>query len=181
MAYHRAMLRRFLTHGLASAAIFVGLAAACGGEAVVDAEGGAGHGGSTTTSTTTGTTTGTTSSTTTSTSTGTGTSTGTSTGTGTDNCLILEQELAAAISAAQSCEPTDPVVQCDGSAFVYDYCMCQLLANEHNLEAIDWAFDAFDAWVASGCGPWLCEWCPPLLPGFCAGSPGNGFCAVGEW
>lgn len=92
------------------------------------------------------------------------------TGTGTSgDCDALLSELETAIDHARACSPLDPVIQCDGSAILLDPCGCpSIVANEHNLAEIQAAADAFDKWVALGCGPFRCESCTP--------AQGEGFC-----
>ncbi|MCC6524215.1 MAG: hypothetical protein IT373_16260 [Polyangiaceae bacterium] len=130
--------------------------AACGGKAVIDADTGTGGAGGGTTSTTTTTTTTTTATT----------------------CDGLQQALQQALDAAVACDPLAPVAQCDGTAFVRDFCDCQVLANEKHPDAVATALAAYDAWTALGCGPWLCEWCPPTGAGFCDSGPAGGVCTV---
>jgi hypothetical protein len=116
----------------------------CGGKAVVDPpiHGQAGSGGQGATTTTTG-------------STGLG---GEGAGTG---CEALMQDLTNAISAAQACDPASPVYECTGMAVVKDTCACDLVANQTVPTLVQAANDAYDAWVAAGCGPIPCYACPP--------------------
>ncbi|MBI4952651.1 MAG: hypothetical protein HY908_11505 [Myxococcales bacterium] len=135
-----------------------GLFSACGGKAVIDSSAGGGGGSATTSTSTTNST--------------------TSPTTTTVDCDTLKQALDDAVAAAVACYPSDPQPQCNGTAYVYDTCQCQILANETNPQAIAAALEAFDAWVAPGCGPWDCGFCPLFGPGVCVPTAGGGPCVL---
>lgn len=140
--------------------------AACGGKAVIDREGTAtasGSGGSGGTSATGPVTVGALTS---------------SAATGT-TCADLGERLEDAIREAISCAPSLPVVQCDGSAIVYDACSCPLIANENQREAIEEALLAHDELIAAGCGR-DCDGCFPLGLGGCEGDDEGGQCVSGD-
>ncbi|MCC6525950.1 MAG: hypothetical protein IT373_25110 [Polyangiaceae bacterium] len=137
--------------------LLAGLGSACGGKAVLDSGAGGGGGSATTSSTTSNTTSPTTT---------------------TVDCDSLKQALDDAVAAAVACWPSDPQPQCTGTAYVYDTCQCQILANETNPQAIAAALEAFDAWVAPGCGPWDCGFCPVFGPGACVPSGNGGHCVL---
>lgn len=94
-------------------------------------------------------------------------------------CAELGERLEAAIREAIRCAPSLPVVQCDGSAVVYDACSCPLIANENQREAIEEALRAHDELVAAGCGL-DCGGCLPLGIGECQGDDDRGQCASGD-
>ena len=118
----------------------------CGGKAVVDPplHGRAGSGGQGAT-TTTG-------------STGLG---GEGAGTG---CNALDQNMMDALGAAQACDPSSSVNECTSAAVVKDTCGCEAVANQTAPGLVQAANDAYDAWVAAGCGPTPCYACPPAPP-----------------
>ena len=138
---------------------------ACGGKAVVDSTTSSGSGGeggthpSTTSSTPTGSTTS---------STPTGSTTSTS-----DPCDALQADLEAKLQQALACNPMLSVEQCTGELVVYDTCGCVLAANALAPNLAQAANLAYQAWVAAGCGPWDCAWCPPEPPSpwFCSADP----------
>ena len=142
---------------------------ACGGKAFVD--GGVGAGGSAGAG-------GTTSSHTTSTH-----STG-SAGSGApgDPCLEAQDWLGIKIVAALACDPTIYLAQCTGTATVYDYCGCELVANENNATAVQDAIDAYKAMVQMGCAPTTCAPCPGIINATCVptGAGNTGTCASAQ-
>ena len=75
-----------------------------------------------------------------------------------------------AIDHARACSPLDPVIQCDASVVLLDQCGCaSIVVNENHVSEIQEAQAAYDAWVAAGCGPYLCESCSEALGGWCPG------------
>ena len=157
---------------------------ACGGKAVVDpvAGGGGGGGASTTTSSTTTSGIG---------GGGAGTTTTTTTGSGgaggvPDPCPALEAQLDEALAAAVECNPALSIIQCSGVNVIFDKCGCEVAGNDHYPELATAAMQAYAAWEAAKCGPWLCEWCPPPPPeGPWACVPGadgtSGTCMYAAW
>jgi len=132
----------------------VGLCAACGGKAVVDAQeltAQGGSGGKTTTTTTTTSSSSSTSST--------STSPGGSGGAG--GCDGLQQSFEQKLAAAQQCDPAINAVQCSGHTVVHDSCGCEVTANDYHATQAQAAEAAFNAWIAGGCGPMECYACPP--------------------
>jgi hypothetical protein len=96
-------------------------------------------------------------------------------------CEALTVALEQALDQTRVCGPALSIVQCDGSAILKDLCGCPtILANEHNVAQIQGAEQAYDAWVAAGCGPYPCETCTPLNQGgLCISlSDGTGRCDV---
>jgi hypothetical protein len=132
-------------HGFALlAAIGAGAAllSACGGKVVVD---GSGAGGADATTA----------------STGVATATAAATGAGGGGaCAALLSDFQAKIAAAQTCNPSIEVAQCTGASTTLDPCDCLLVIALPG-PAADAAMQAHDAWVAAGCGPFLCDHCPP--------------------
>jgi len=91
----------------------------------------------------------------------------TSTGPGND-CQDLALAWETAIDHARACSPLDPVIQCDASVVLLDQCGCaSIVVNENHVSEIQEAQAAYDAWVAAGCGPYLCESCSEALGGWC--------------
>jgi hypothetical protein len=85
-----------------------------------------------------------------------------------DACDALLEAYVKAVDAATECSPFEPVVQCDGSIVLLDTCACpSIVANEHASDLATVARDAYDAWVAAGCGPIPCEQCIPAKGGTC--------------
>jgi hypothetical protein len=152
--------------------LLVGLLdAACGGKAVLDgtASGGSGGGGASGTTTTTTTTFTTTTSITT-----------------TDVCEVLGADLAAKLELAMACNPQISVEQCTGEIVIWDQCGCSVAPNVLTPELAQAALDAYNVWVAAGCGPFDCAWCPPgpeTAPWYCGPGEGldEGLCQVAVW
>ncbi len=100
------------------------------------------------------------------------------------SCDQLTLAYETAIQHARACSRLEPVVQCDGSVILLDECACPtIIANEHNVAEIQAASQAYDAWVAAGCGPYQCEACFPVEGGgFCEalGDGSKGFCTAHE-
>jgi hypothetical protein len=113
--------------------------AACGGKVVVDASGGGSGGGGGTLSTSSSTS-------------------------GDGGCFQPDLDVAAALDAARACNPAINAIQCDGTAVIHDQCGCSIVANEHSPDAVAAAQQAYNAWTASGCGPYDCTLCPPPPP-----------------
>jgi hypothetical protein len=95
------------------------------------------------------------------------------------SCSDLHQRLDDAIAEAIRCAAVKPVVQCDGSAFVLDACGCQVLANEHNREAIEHALDVYEEVEAAGCGL-DCRTCRPFSGGVCVTGPQGDVCVPAD-
>ncbi len=153
------MLRVLLVLGLTSV---IG----CGGKVVFDGAGGAGGIGSTSASPTGTTSTG-----------STHTATSASTSSGPNDCASLEkafQDLFNQATTCNACLDSDP---CMGGIEIIDTCGCpagtadQALANQ--------ALHAYDAWVAGGCGPHLCQ-IPCVSPGGSWSCNGNGMNCAGS-
>ncbi len=113
------------------------LLSACGGKVVVD---GSGAGGADATTASTGL--------------------ATATGTGGSTCAALLSDFQAKIATAQACDPTIDMPQCTGASTSLDPCDCLLVIALPGPAASE-ATQAHDAWVAAGCGPFLCDHCPP--------------------
>ncbi len=82
-------------------------------------------------------------------------------GGGGDLCELLGADLQAKLKEAQACNPLLSVLQCSADAIVLDSCGCEQAANQLSPIAVEAARDAFDTWVAAGCGPFDCFSCPP--------------------
>ncbi len=138
------------------------LASGCGGKAIVDGSNHTGAGGMTSS---------TTSSASSSQSTSSTSHTSTGVGGGAASCDTLHQDLQTKFEAAIACNPLINWISCDGQETVFNDCGCVYVANEHYPELAQAARNAYDAWVAEGCGPWDCYWCPPEPPApwFCLG------------
>lgn len=143
------------------------VAASCGGDVIVDAQGSStgGSGGSTTT-TSTGTTTTTTAT--------------TSTTTSTSVCAALLADFKAKLLAARSCNPFINAIQCDGSAIILDECDCPALANETNPGAVDASALAHDIAAQAGCFAPCAGPCSFVGVGYCNPSPDgmSGLCTT---
>ena len=138
-------LGSLLSRGAPLAVVIASTLIACGGKVVVDAEGvtaGAGGGGG-----------------------GGGAGAGGggsgSTSGGFGGCYPLQAEVKAKLEAAQACNPVLAVVQCSGAVVAKDLCGCTVVANDTTPMKGQAALEAFDAWISAGCGPFLCEFCPP--------------------
>lgn len=142
------------------ALVAFGLAAACGGKAVVDPETRTSTGGSGAATTTSSTS-----------SSGTTTSSGTAGAGGSASCELLQDLLEEAIATAQWCDPLINELQCTGQTVIMDPCGCEVVANDATSDAAAGALAAYDEWVALGCGPFDCMTCPPppSTPWYCDG------------
>ncbi len=102
------------------------------------------------------------------------------TGTGSDACTTLLELYETAVDHARACSPIDPNIVCDGTVVLLDTCGCpSIVANEDLPADVAEAQAAYEAWVAAGCGPYLCENCTPAVSGgFCEtmGDPAKGRC-----
>lgn len=96
------------------------------------------------------------------------------------SCDVLSAQYEDAIRAATACNPTLSSIQCDGTAVLNDTCGCpSILLNERNPELVLAAQQAYDAWVAGGCGPVPCgQACFPASAGGCVPSGTSGTCQV---
>jgi hypothetical protein len=148
---------RVLGGPLAAAWALLGLVAACGGKAVMDGESPTAQGGNggATTSTTASTSSSTTTHTTTTITTGPG-----GWG-GAGGCDALQSDFEQKLAAAQACDPAINAIQCSGDTVAFDLCGCDVVANDYHGAQAQAARDAFDLWVAGGCGPYECYACPP--------------------
>lgn len=91
-------------------------------------------------------------------------------------CDILSSTLDDTILAATACDPFLNVASCTGSLVILDTCGCPaIVANELYPERAQAAQNAYDAWVAAGCGPYPCETCIPATTGLC--DPNTSRCA----
>jgi len=146
-------LRSLVAYAPLGAAITV--LAACGGKVVVDADGpagtiatvGAGGAASAGPATVAATT-------------GGGIVVGATSGAGGASCDGLLGDLQSKLDAAQACNPALEVVQCTGSKTVIDTCGCVAVANA-SPDYLAQAANSYAAWVSAGCGPFLCDHCPP--------------------
>ncbi len=85
-----------------------------------------------------------------------------------DNCFALGEALDEAVAAAIACDPQVTTVECSGEELIFDRCGCQgTVANDNRPELAQAARDAFDAWVAGGCGPFDCGACNLPVAGGC--------------
>lgn len=95
------------------------------------------------------------------------------------SCDALLADFQAKQAAAVECNPFINAIQCDGSAFVYDACGCQVLANETNPATVAAAQTSYEAAFAAICfapcdGP-----CQVYGGGFCSSNGGStGVCMV---
>ncbi len=96
------------------------------------------------------------------------------------SCDVLSAQYEDAIRAATTCDPTLNSIQCDGTAVLNYTCGCpSILLNERNPELVLAAQQAYDAWVAGGCGPVPCgQACFPATSGGCVPSGTSGSCQV---
>jgi hypothetical protein len=83
-------------------------------------------------------------------------STGGSAGSAGADCKALGETMQATLTAAQQCSPLLGVEQCNGTAVGYDSCGCGVVLNDTQPDKVKAANDAYDAWVAAGCGPNAC-------------------------
>jgi hypothetical protein len=98
---------------------------------------------------------------------GTSSATNASASTG-DNCFALGEALDEAVAAAIACDPQVNTLECSGKELLFDRCGCQgTVANDSTPQLAQAARDAFDAWVAGGCGPFECGACNVPVSGGC--------------
>jgi hypothetical protein len=71
-------------------------------------------------------------------------------------CAPLFDTYQKALAEAVKCSSQLGVVQCSGSATLYDSCGCKLVANETQDAKVKEAQAAYDAWTKAGCGPYGC-------------------------
>ena len=104
-----------------------------------------------------------------------------STGTGPHDCGSLEKVFQGFFDQAVACSTCVDANPCFGGLEIHDACGCP--AGTANQAFAKEANQAYDAWVAAGCGPHLCQ-IPCFNPGqtwTCApsGMQCNGTCVAG--
>ncbi len=91
---------------------------------------------------------------------------------GAPDCTSLNNTRQQYLDAARVCN-AELSGQCTGSATVPNQCACPTLVNDGSPSDVQAAQDAYDAWVAAGCGPYACgAACFEGTTGTCVGQGG---------
>jgi hypothetical protein len=140
---------------------------ACSGEAVIDfpAAGGGGAGGSSSRA---------------SSGAAGGPASGPSTSSGGTSCDSLYGTFRQALDEATLCNPCIDNDACIDGPQIHDECSCVVGASNDKPDAAKAAEDAYDAWIAAGCGPVDCARPCAVTDSWTCGPVKNGGCEVGR-